>query len=428
MCKKVHKSFYFYLSLFLFSLTLIFLPASCQKHPGKDTNVLLITVSSLRPWSLSCYGATSSRTPATDWLARNGVLCERAYATSDMSTLSSCSLLTSLFVKRHSPYLYRATIPPGASSLPEILKIKGYVTGGCTGTTLLDKEVFPPASKFDEYFSPGEKKMFFRGGDLNLFAAAFLERSKGKKWFLWVNYADPAEPTSEGYDSRVSYVDSSIGALISSLVNTGEISNTLIVLTGDHGIALDEHDLLKEPRGLYEETLSVPLILSYPPALPCRRRVQGVVCTLDVAPTVLDILGINSGAYFDGRGLLPLIEGQVSTLHDCIYAESFLQEATMVRQGDFKFIRYNSDMASSHINDVTQDGAVHWSREAGARELFNLRSDARERTNLYDGRTELSIRMEELLDGWYRDSTFVEKNARAPVDVKLVVRMKLLGY
>lgn len=415
-------------------------PSHNNPAPGaeKNPNVLLITVNSLRPDHLGCYGSTSARTPTIDAIAAGGTTFLNAYAASDMANPSSYSLLTSTYVKRHSPYFYIGAMPDNAPSIPGMLKARGYVTGGCAGTFLLDRETFPPARDFDSYFSPGKRKSGIKASDVNLFAAGFLEQNSGKPWFLWLNYDDPSEPYDVPkeyrdnkvpyYDQEIRYLDSSLAILLSALDKLQLRERTLIIVTATHGQSMSEHGLYDEHMGLYEEIIHVPLIINFPGAVPKQKKISAIVTALDLLPTIQDILKIPGKLPCDGASLLPLMEGKAVTLHNQIFAESYLQRASMVRSGTWKYILYNADMATKHKNNMSyQPQYQYFIKKEGTSELFDLRKDSFEKQNV-ENDAKKALEMKEQLMSWYKDCNRRKPEEKAPLSNQLLIRTVQLGY
>lgn len=408
----------FFLTIFL--LLAVFGLSGCREQGGSQgpPNVLLISVGSLRPDSIGCYGFKRAETPVIDSLASRGVLFNNAYCTSDMANPSSVALLTS------------SRGGAASSSLPEIFKARGYATGGCAGTFLLDREVFPPAESFDSYYSPGMKLRTLRAPDVNLFAATFLEKHRDRPWFLWLDYCDPTESRetpvdymSAGrspYDQKLTYLDYWLGNLFSLLEDTKCRDRTLIILTGDHGQALGEHGLSNEHLGLYEEIVRVPLIISCPGRLPAHTEVAPVVSTIDVLPTILDILKMPVDKGAEGVSLVPLISKKSAGAHERIYAEDCLGRVSMVRQGDWKLISYNADISSIHKshNESPAPKSRYFEKRKGEKELFNLKSDSLEHKDLSKENPGRVAGLESLLPGGEEEG----------ISYELLLRMRILGY
>ncbi|MHC9542855.1 MAG: sulfatase [Vulcanimicrobiota bacterium] len=420
----------------LMAAALMFILSSCRPHVGSSLdsktpiNVLLITVSGLCFDHLGCYGSSVARTPTIDKLASKGAMFTEAYTTSDMTTPAAISLMTSLSVKHHSPYRYVGTQSKDSTTLPAILQ--GYDTCGVGGTFLLDPEAFPPAATFGSYYSPGLRRKSFRATDVNLFAANFFEEHKTRPWFLWVNYSNICEPsqasedavpTLESYDRSVSSVDSAISTLLAALDELRLSNRTLIIITAEHGRNIEEKGLYSEHTGLYEEILHIPLIMTLPGRI-SPKRISGLVSILDILPTVRDFLGIKSEPYIEGMSLVPVIDGTAQKIDRILFAESFLQTAAAVRNGEYKFIRYHDVSTGKEQQDATPSEGT--SRD---NELYNIAKDPGETMNLafsFDNAEQLK-EMEAALERWYSDSPYKEKDKRPQVSLPLMTRLRTLG-
>jgi len=137
-----------------------------------------------------------------------------------------------------------------------------------------------------------------------------------------------AEYVKAQYDGAIAYMDSCIQQLFTALSDLGIEDETLIVLTSDHGETLDEHDCYFDHHGLYEGTLRVPLVFKYPGTVPEGRVFDGYVQQKDVMPTVLELIGIETGLTFDGRSLVPFWKGGKREPEP----EFYLTEATWMRK------------------------------------------------------------------------------------------------
>ncbi|MFX0194685.1 MAG: sulfatase [Candidatus Hodarchaeota archaeon] len=112
------------------------------------------------------------------------------------------------------------------------------------------------------------------------------------------------------YDGEISYVDAQIGRLRMAIDDWQLNTNTLVVLTADHGESLDEHNVYFGHDDLYDTCLKVPLILNFPSNHWAKQRVSDQTRLIDIAPTILDFLNMNAHLPCDGKTLLPLITGQ----------------------------------------------------------------------------------------------------------------------
>ncbi|MCA9984942.1 MAG: sulfatase-like hydrolase/transferase [Anaerolineales bacterium] len=150
------------------------------------------------------------------------------------------------------------------------------------------------------------------------------------------------------YWALVSRLDALIGQVLTTLARLGLRENTLIVYTSDHGDMLGEHGLWWK-HVFYEESVKVPLIVSWPGVLPAGQQLNQVVSALDVGATILDALGAPPLPHGSGRSLLPLIRGEAPDWEDVAFSEYCVDQFCppegcfhrMVRQGDWKLIYYH---------------------------------------------------------------------------------------
>jgi len=164
------------------------------------------------------------------------------------------------------------------------------------------------------------------------------------------------------YYAACTYVDNQIGKLLTTLKNCGLDKNTIVMFSGDHGDMLGERGLWYK-MGWFENSARVPLIINYPPLF-TPHRVKESVSTLDLLPTLLDLVGGNQNDLLpmDGRSLYPALCGMAG--NDEVFGE-YMGEGTitptvMIRRGQYKYI--------TSLVDAPQ--------------LFNLENDPHELYNL----------------------------------------------
>ncbi len=178
-----------------------------------------------------------------------------------------------------------------------------------------------------------------------------------------------AEFINSLYDGAVAYMAAAIGRLFTALDRLGLSENTVVVVTSDHGETLDEHECWYDHHGLYDQNLIVPLIIRASGQMPEGMRVASLVQTKDMAPTFLDLLGIDAGLEFDGRSLLPLVCGEQFEPE----TELYLTEATWMRKHGWRTPEWKL------IHALEPD--FHFKPEI---ELYNIIRDPKELHNLAD--------------------------------------------
>jgi arylsulfatase A-like enzyme len=163
------------------------------------------------------------------------------------------------------------------------------------------------------------------------------------------------------YRAEVRTVDAAVGRVLAALDRTGLGAHTLVVVVADHGEEFWEHGGSEHGRTVYEEVISVPLIMRWPGHLPAGKRVAEVTRITDVAPTVLDLLEMPVPPQRDGDTLVPLVRGEASAPRVALTENMLLAEERVgLRTRDHQYI--------------------HW--EDGREEVYDLATDPQERRDL----------------------------------------------
>lgn len=391
-------------------------------------NVLLITLDTVRADRLGCYGYENIETPNFDQLAQRGILFENASCQVPITLPSHASILTGLYPPNHGirlngPYLLPSDVPIVSSMLQD----KGYKTGAFVSASVLLAQ-FGLSRGFDVY----DDKVFDasttymperRAADTAERAMNWLKNRPQGAFFLWVHFFDPHMPYDppepfkaqyghNPYDGEIAYVDHVVGKLLATLDEKGETDNTLIILTADHGEGLGEHGEMTHALFVYDGTIRVPLIVvppkrqvKQPSALQPGTRISRIVETVDIVPTILDVLGMKTSVRFDGKSLLgPEQQEPRNAYAECLYPMSLgwspLQTA---RQKQWKYI------------------------QAPRRELYDTHSDPFEQDDLYSDDNEQARQLEKWLAGF---PIYSEHEARLRQNVSPEVAKNLadLGY
>jgi choline-sulfatase len=365
------------------ALVLVWLgSAACQRtqpQPQPTTaprpSVVLISIDTLRADRLGCYGRAEAESPAIDGLAAQGVRFARAYSPLPLTLPAHATLLTGLQPPGHGLVDNGLTVADlGAPTLAERLQAAGYDTGGFVAAFVLNR-VFGLDRGFLHYDDgpPEQTEMrdaFHGVADARerLDAAlAWLARPRDRPFFLFLHLYDVHAPhvapgpfaqrfASHPYDGEVAYVDSQVRRLLDVLEARGLTGHTLVVLTADHGESLGEHG--EEGHGVfvYDATLHVPLVFRLPGRLPAGRVIQEAVELADVAPTVLDLVGLAPTTPSHGRARLgPRGAGQGVLWAQSDYPELHYGWARLrsVREGAWKYI----EAPRPELYDLSRDPA-----------------------------------------------------------------------
>ncbi len=282
-------------------------------------SVLLVSIDTLRADHVGAYGAEAAHTPVLDALAVRGVRFETVIAATPLTLPSHASLLTGQHPPRHGVRhngLFR--LDASAETLAARFRSGGWRTGAVVAAFVLDGK-FGLASGFDHYDDAVTARVAAPGGfherraDAVTDAALAWLAEEDDPFLLWVHYYDPhrehdpPEPwasrfAADPYAGEIAFVDEQLGRLLAGA--RAADPEVLVAVTADHGESLGEHGELTHGYSLYDAALRVPLILAGP-GLPEGRTVDGVVGTVDLAPTLLGVAGLAPLAEADGRDLSP---------------------------------------------------------------------------------------------------------------------------
>ncbi len=379
-------------------------------------NILLITIDTIRPDYVSCYGGSNS-TPHIDSIAKTGILFENTFCSVPLTFPSHTSILSGLFPSSHGMHNNGLEI----LSRPDILiasqlKKYGYQTGAVVSSFVLDRK-FGLEKGFDVYDDSMERKpgLFSNfeverpGNEATNHGITILESFTANPWFLWLHYYDPHTPHRPpapyvGYGGEIQFVDSQIGKVFDWLKTNNRNENLVVAIIGDHGESLGEHG--EETHGFfaYNSTLRIPFVLTFPGA-PANLRITENTASVDLVPTLLDLIGFSNSMASDGESLLPFLNG-VKRGRD-IYFES----------------RYPELFGWNGLQGLVRDD---WKLISTTRsELYDLKKDPKEKQNLFSQNQNVSTKLKEELLVRYSKSN--ETQHAAP-DAETLEKLRSLGY
>ncbi|MGE3765742.1 MAG: sulfatase-like hydrolase/transferase [Kofleriaceae bacterium] len=314
----------------------------------KPWNVLLITIDTVR-YDRTSFGGYATSPKKRDTTPRLAELVNRstsftfANAPSAGTMASIPAILTSKFF--HSGIAIDDKVPPGTppkilpenTTLPEIMKRKGYTTGVIGSHEWWnDWGLEQGVDDYDNSIGKNPDAYRVAADKVTDHALAWISRQQTKKWFLWAHYIDPhgryvAHPNvvdygsteSDLYDSELRWTDQELGRLFDELKRLPSNDNTIIIITSDHGDSMAEHGIPLGTHGtaLFREMLHVPLII-YIPNNPAR-KIGGAVTPLDIVPTIAALCDIDvKDLSFEGRSLVPQLFAGREDLDRIVFAET----------------------------------------------------------------------------------------------------------
>ncbi|HSC26173.1 MAG TPA: sulfatase-like hydrolase/transferase [Vicinamibacterales bacterium] len=398
----------------------------------RNLNVLVVTLDTTRADRLGPYGFTGVQTPVLDRLAREGVVFEQAASAAPLTQPSHATLFTSRLPPAHGVRDNgAAALAEEEVTLAETLKEAGARTGAFIGAYVLDSR-WGFNQGFDTYvddFDLSQYRAISLGGierrasDVVDSALEWFRKGGNTRFFAWLHFYDahapysPPEPfrtsyAGRGYAGEIAFMDAQLGRVIAELESRGLFDRTIVVVVGDHGESLGEHGEGAHGFFLYEGVIRVPLIVRTPFPATRGRRVQELVRTVDVMPTVLDLLGMPPVHTAVGRSLAGAMVGGLAGDGAEAYSESVYplnqfgwSDLQALRTGRYKYI------------------------DAPRPELYDLENDPAETKNLYDEQRRLAENMRQRLSEIHGVATAgAVETATIDVDPDTRARLAALGY
>ena len=445
-------------------------------------NVIYITIDTLRPDRLGCYGYDRPTSPCLDAIAAEGTRFLDPVSAAPWTKPATGTLLTGLYPSRHGALHHGSTlqIPEGERTLAEAFQSAGYVTAGFVSNPNI-KKVFKFDRGFDVYFdAPVEdtitlsaiRKSFIGSALMSLTrhqfnwkyendvyainreALPWIEANRDRRFFLYLHYIDPHEPytphpdrepsfvrqhgwkfanerkrlvASDLYDGEIRFCDDGLSELVKSLKALGVWDDALVVITSDHGEEFFEHGWLGHGYSVYQELIRVPLILRGP-SIPRGHVVQPPVAILDLPATMLELASTGIDTLGDGRSFAKALTDPAWTRSGEFFVENQFGEneydtrsyvMDSVREGSLKLVF------------VTRN-AIRPPQRFGFEEFFDLYADPGEQKNVIKQVeneqvvAKLRARLQEHIA--HLEKIGLRGAAPPPIDEETAAMMRNVGY
>lgn len=448
-------------------MVLVFLAAATCKRRAVDESgppgpsVLLVTMDTTRADALGCYGGPA-RTPVLDGVAARGTLFDEAITTVPVTLPAHASILTGTYPPFHGARHNGAfALPQDSVTLAEHFTERGYETSAVIGAAVLDSVfgVDQGFGRYEDFYSGkrpdgGDGPAERRAAEVSRLACELIEEAGDSPLFLWVHYYDPHDPyepppsfeARDGehpYHAEIGYMDAQLSTLLESFRAHAAARELppLIVLTADHGEGLGDHGEATHGLTLYEEAVRVPLIIEMAGTVPERQRIADPVGLIDLAPTVLELAGIETAAdvVFHGRSRVDLLTAPVRPAADLARPA-----ADSAAAGDSRLTAHGDPLVS-YVETAYPQLGYGWSDLRGLRthrykfidgpapELYDLRADPGERRNLLEGTRRIidpEAALRDRLDDLLERVTSSHPYAQLPMGIARDVapRLESLGY
>jgi arylsulfatase A-like enzyme len=413
------------------------------RRPPDGPNVLIVVMDTTRADRMSLHGYARPTTPHLDRFAEGGVVFTDAWSPAGWTGPAHASLFTGLRPEHHGYHRgNREWLPLDFVTLADLFGAEGYRTGCLNNNPILSSStgIFQGFDRVTQLYRDRTRSYPWAPKTHRL-ALSWIDevRAKGEPFFLFINDMEPhfeyrpprswearfrrpgtdeeaveealrthvseifahnvggpAIPPdrigilSDLYDAEIAFLDAALGELLDGLRERGVLDETIVVITADHGENFGSHRFLGHMFSLHREICHVPLLVRFPGQFDGGRRIPDVVRLEDVAPTVLELAGLEVPAGLDGQSLLRDLAGRCSTglLGP---PNRFLDiVGSQVRPGD--------DLASLRVRvRSVYDGRHHYLRYSdGREELYDVKSDPGETRNLALSRSDHAEAIERL--------------------------------
>jgi choline-sulfatase len=380
----------------LFCFVTFFLVPVSQARSSQQPDIYLITIDTLRADHVHCYGDTDAQTPALDALAQDGVMFTQAFTPSPITQTSHTTILTGLLPIHHEVTDFGTPLAAQHPTLATLLKPARYKSAAFIGSVVLDSKTIARGLDrgfdfYDNFPAQSSQKSRWgrierRAGDVVQHAESWLDAHRAGPRFVWLHLYDPHDPYEPPspyaerfkdrlYDGEIAYADSVVANFIAYLKKQGWYDNAVVIVVGDHGEGLGEHNEDTHGIFLYDSTTHVPLILKRPSASGVRKgasvnghgqQIDAQVRTTDIVSTILDALALPLPQQRDGESLLPLLAGR-ETNSRIAFGET----------------NYPLSFGWAPLRSIRDAATGTKFIEAPRPELYDLRADPGEKDNTY---------------------------------------------
>ncbi len=439
-----------WLLLLIFSCVLI--SCASEKKDIKNLPNILILVADDAGWEdFGCYGNPYIKTPNVDYLAKNGLKANNTFLTIAQCSPSRISILTGKYPHATGAEDLHTPMPDSLDILPKFLREKGYYSG------LLKKAHLGPHGKaqFDWY-----------NKDLDTFET-FLDTVGSNPFFMWVGFTDPHRPYKEhiidnpqspekvvvppylvddldtrkdlaNYYNYIRRMDAQIGIYLNQLKSKNLLENTLVIFLSDNGAPF--------PRAkgtVYDAGVKTPLILSWPNKILPSTETNKLLSVVDLAPTLLDLVGISQPKQFQGRPIAGVFTKDSIRARTYVFSErnwhNSDEHIRSVRTNRYKLIKnayvelplgtasdigrslsFKSLLKVKEKDSLTKAQSRLFEVPRTAYEFYDLKNDPYEFNNLIDDPNYQSMvtKLKVVLEKWRgQTGDFSSENRRRPDNV-----------
>ena len=428
-------------------------------------SVVVLLIDTLRASKLKAYNPRSRvQTPTLDAFAGEAAVFDHAQSPENWTKPSVASVLTSLTPMTHNTKEQSSSLPQSALTLPEVLKENGFTTGSFIANGYVSDR-FGFDQGWDHYTNYIREERNTEAGNVFREALAWIEEHRSERFFAYIQtidphvpydppgeilqlyddreYGGPISPRRTGHqledakagrvtfserdrqrlealhDGEITYHDREMARFVERLRELGLYDQILFVVTSDHGEEFAEHGSYGHGHSIFQELLHVPLMFRWEGVIE-PRRVGPTVSTLDIAPTVLEAVGVDIPEPFEGHSLLATARGHARPGPSIAFRDKLDDRRVAVSAGYKLVVR----------------GNLTWA-------MFNLREDPGEQNQIDSGsRHPIALRYLRGLHGqflgasdrgeWLHAGTSSESRvlpqAESQIDAEMCRQLVALGY
>lgn len=368
---------------------LVGLLSACHQNSLLDRpNIVLILADDVSWDDIGAYGHPTVRTPNLDELAKEGMLFTQAFLTTSSCSPSRSSIISGLYPHNTDAEQLSWPLPENKKTFVQELKKGGYWTGLAGKYHLGDavRDDFDVLLEMQWKDAPIglDRRLVGDGSGCDDWIKLLQQRKKDQPFFLWLASFDAHRPFYEGmsdnphdpadavipayipdtdsvrkdfglYYDEISRMDDYIGQVVAELEAQGVSENTMILFISDNGRAFP-----RDKTTLYDGGIKTPWIVKWPAKIAAGSVNNQLVSAVDIAPTLLNVAGLDPVADFEGLDFTPMLIDEEVELHDEIYAEDHFHDfedyTRAIRTKEFKYIRnFYPDLPNTPSADIIRD-------------------------------------------------------------------------
>jgi arylsulfatase A-like enzyme len=441
-----------------------------DRSTARPRGVIWIHADTLRPDHLSMYGGKRETAPFISQLAAQGATFTRAMTQGTWTKASSSSFLTSLYPTTHGVSAIPDRLPASATTIADVYRAAGYATvsyssvvftGQLTNLHKGFEEVHEATSQSDPVYTSKSAREYVDR------ATEWLDAHKSGPFFMYLHVFDPhppyeprhpyealwadqakrdehiaqrnalrktiADPASaargmatidemkaagvdpgayltydkDWYDGAIRALDTEIARLFERLRAYGLDDQTAVVFMSDHGEEFHDHGRMWHGHSVYGELAHVPLFFRWPGRVPGGTRIDEVVESIDIMPTLLDFSQLPQPKGIQGQSLVPLLNIKGDAPAAAWKRRPAITEKTVMRvASDAPDPGNERDVSwqSFAINDGDWKLIRHTIRPAGRPEfeLFDAQRDPLDQHDVAKDHPDVASRLAKALDGWHQ--------------------------